>query len=375
MCKIVVLGQAQQLAEALGTQFGHVTVLINDNAFIRNKDEMISNERVTYKKYAAKNVIQEILILRNLLNNMSPDVIYINGFRHLWIVGFLVREPGLLPRKPILLVTSHNSWAWQKASKRYMMALLCKLFADGIFPLASFQENWLIKLGISPLRMRMIPNAVDINQFSPEGTRDFFIDISPENTNPPIIVNVANIHQTKGQDVLIKAICLVKKEICNIRLVLIGNNSPNSPYDKYLNELIAEFDLETNVVILGNIDHIQIPRVLRSSDIVTISSWNEVCPNILLESFSVGKVAISTAVGGIPDIINNEINGFLVDPGHVEGFADCIFKVLNNPSLKISIEKKARISAIDNFSYDVIGREHKDFLTSINQHKNYSVFN
>jgi glycosyltransferase involved in cell wall biosynthesis len=94
-----------------------------------------------------------------------------------------------------------------------------------------------------------------------------------------------------------------------------------------------------------------------------------VCPFILLESLSVGKVTISTAVGGIPDIIKNEFNGFLVRPGDTKAFADCILKVISNPSLKMSIEKQARISAVENYSYDVIGREHKDFLASLTQKK------
>jgi glycosyltransferase involved in cell wall biosynthesis len=162
----------------------------------------------------------------------------------------------------------------------------------------------------------------------------------------------------------------VRKEINSVRLVLIGNYSPISPYVRYLNDLIAELGLETNVYILKNVNHCQIPRILRSSDISVISSWNEVCPFILLESLSVGKATISTAVGGIPDIIKSEFNGFLVPPGDIKAFADCIFKIINNPALTMSIEKQARISAIENYSHDVIGRAHKDFLTSIIGWKN-----
>ena len=369
MHKIAILGALKQQADALSTQFRPLYVLFKDELYISGKDEMISSDIVIYKKYSAPNAKQEISILRKLLKDISPDVIYANGFRHLWMVGLLIREPGLLPRRPIILVTSHNSWAWQKASKRSMMALSCRIFADGIFTLATFQEDWLRELGISPLKIKTIPNAVDIKQFTPVGPRDFFADIFPEKNNFPIIVNIATINESKGQDVLIKSISLVKKEIHNVRLVLIGNYFPNSPYGRHLKDLIAEFGLEENVFILGNVDHYHIPVVLRSADISVISSWNEVCPFILLESLSVGKVTISTAVGGIPDIIKNEFNGFLVPPADTRGFAGCILRVMNNPSLKMSIEKQARISAVENYSYNVIGREHKDFLASLTQKK------
>jgi glycosyltransferase involved in cell wall biosynthesis len=369
MYKIAILGALKEQADALSTQFRPLYVLFKDEPYLSGKAEMISSDIVIYKKYNALNVKQEILILRRLIKDISPDAIYTNGFHYLWMVGLLIREPGFLPRKPIILATSHNSRAWQKAAKRFMMALSWRIFADGIFPLATFQENWLKELGISPLKMRTIPNAVDIMQFTPTGPRDFFADIFPENHNFPIVVDIATLCQAKGQDVLIKAISLVKKEINGVRLALMGNYSPNSPYVRYLKDLIAEFGLETNVFVLGNIDHRQIPWVIRSADISVISSWNEVCPFILLESLSVGKVTISTTVGGIPDIIRNECNGLLVHPGDVEGFADCILRIVNNPALKMSIEKQARISAVENYSYDVIGREHKDFLASIIHHK------
>jgi glycosyltransferase involved in cell wall biosynthesis len=373
MYKVAVLGTLQQQVDALSTQFRPIYMLFNDKIYARNKDEMISSDLIIHKKYSALNVKQEIFILRKLLKDISPDVIYTNGFRDLWMVGLLIREPGLLPRKPILLVTSHNSHAWQKASKRFMMALSCHILADGIFTLATYQENWLRDLGISPLKMRTIPNAVDIKQFTPVGQRDFFADIFTEADNFPVIVNIANINRSKGQDVLIKSISLVKKEINSVRLVLVGFNFPNSPYDRYLKNLIAESGLERNVYILGNVDHTQIPRALRSSDISIISSWDEVCPFILLESLAAGKVTISTAVGGIPDIIKNEFNGFLVHPGDIKAFADYILKAINNPPLKMSIEKQARSSAVENHSYDVIGSKHKDFLTSILRYKKYSA--
>src|SRR4030042_5631187 len=372
MPRVAILGALKQQADALSTQFRPVYVLFKDEYFISDKDEMVSSDSVKYNKYSALNVKQEIIILRKLLKEISPDVIYANGFRYLWMVGLLVREPGLLPSKPIILVTSHNSWAWQRASKRFMMTFYSRIFADGVFTLATFQENWLRRLGISPLKIRTIPNPVDINQFAPIGTRDYFIDLFPGNTNFPIIVNVATINQSKGQNILIKSISLVKKDIGSVRLVLIGNYSPRSSYYRYLKNLISGLDLEENVFILGNVDHGQIPRVLRSSDISAISSWNEACPFILLESLSVGKVTISTAVGGIPDIIKDEFNGFLVHPGDIKGFADCILKVIHSLSIKMSVEKQARISAIENYSYDVIGREHKDFLTSIMLHKKCS---
>ena len=367
--KIAVFGALKQQAEALSTQFKPIHVVFRDEVFLSDKDEMISSDNVIYHKYRARNLWQEFIILHRLLKGIAPDVIYINGFRHLWMVGLLIREPGVLPRKPIILVTSHNSWAWEKTLKRLMMAFSCRIFADGIFPLATFQENWLKELGTAPAKMRTIPNAVDTEAFTPVGPKDYFAGHLPEDYNFPIVVSIATLDQTKGQDILIKSINLVRKEIKSVRLVLMGNYSFNSRYVAYLRDLITEYGLETNVHILGKIEHYRIPQVLRSSDISVISSWNEVCPFILLESLAVGKATISTAVGGIPDIVKDEFNGLLVHPGDIEGFAECAIRIIKNPSLRESLEKQARISAIENYSHDIIGSRHKDFLASIMRYK------
>ena len=82
----------------------------------------------------------------------------------------------------------------------------------------------------------------------------------------------------------------------------------------------------------------------------------------MIESLATGLVTIATSVGGVPDLIDDNSNGYLVDPKDFIGFADIIIKVLKNPALKLDIEKNARDSALNNFSYQVVGKKHKDFL-------------
>lgn len=367
MDKIVILGPIQQQAEALSTQYSPVRVIFNDAIFVRNRDEMVSSDRIHYEKYTALNGKQEFKSLRKLLREISPDIIYTNGFRHLGMVSVIVREPGFLPQKPIVLVTSHNSWAWAKPAKRFMMALLCRLFADGVFTLATFQEQWLRKLGVPGYKLRTIPNAVDTERFTPFGSRDFFLRSYPEKPGTPVIVNVANINQAKGQDILIKAIDTVKREVKDVRLFLAGHQSPDSPYNQLVQDLIAQYGLEKNVFIMGNVEHVEVPALLRSCDLSVIASWSEVCPFILLESLAVGKATVSTTVGGIPDIIKDGSNGLLVDPGDVEGFGRCILSILTNPSFKKSIEKNARESAQSQFSFQAIGKRHREFIESLQE--------
>jgi len=118
---------------------------------------------------------------------------------------------------------------------------------------------------------------------------------------------------------------------------------------------------------VGDIAHQQVIELVSSCDISLISSRSEVCPYAVLESLSTGKITIATAVGGIPDLIQDQYNGFLVKPGDYRGFAECILKVLHDQSLRMFIEKNARKSAESNYSYQIIGEKHREFINTLMQ--------
>jgi glycosyltransferase involved in cell wall biosynthesis len=240
------------------------------------------------------------------------------------------------------------------------MAFLLNSFADGVLTLAKFQEQWLRRYGVSASRIRTIPNPVDTELFSPDMTR-------PHMNHPknPVLINVASLRPIKCQGLLIKAVGLVKEEFPEARLILMGGQSSYSGYENYLKELIADCQVEDNVVNIGRVEHRQVPQLLRSCDMSLISSLSEVCPYAVLESLATGKVTIATAVGGIPDLIRNEFNGLLVESGDTKGFADCIRRVLNDQSLRMSIEENARKSAEAHYSYRVVGEKHREFIQAL----------
>jgi glycosyltransferase involved in cell wall biosynthesis len=360
MLNICVISNIQQQAEALGTQFQPIHVLYNDKAFTRNLSEMRSYERIIYRTYSAVSLKQEIFEIRRMIHQILPDAIYVNSFPHLLIAGINNKISHSFSKKPVILATSHTPQSWENASKRLIMAFLLSMFADGIFTLAQYQEKWLRKMGISPQRIKTISNAVDVEQFSPNVDK---VLLNPPDS--PILINVATITPRKCQETLIRAIKLVKKDFPRVRLLFTGNQFSDKSYGNFLESIINEHGVGQNVNFIGKIEHDQIPQLLSTSDISLLSSLSEVCPFSVIESLATGLVTIATSVGGVPDLIDDRSNGFLVKPKDVNGFADIIIKVLKNPALKQAIEKNARDSALNNFSYQVVGKKHKDFLLSI----------
>ena len=360
MLNICVISNMQQQAEALGTQFQPIHVLFNDRVFTRNLSEMKSYERIIYRTYSAASKKQEIVEIRRMINQISPDAIYVNSFPHLLMAGINNKISKSFSKKPVILATSHTPQSWESASKRIIMAFLLGMFADGIFTLAQYQENRLRKMGISPKRIKTISNAVDVEQFYPNIDK---VLMNPPDS--PILINVAKISPRKCQETLIRAIKPIKRDFPRVRLLFTGSQYSDKSYGNFLENIIIENGVGQNVNFIGKIEHNQIPQLLRTADISLLSSLSEVCPFSVIESLATGLVTIATSIGGVPDLIDNNSNGFLVKPKDYSGFADIIIKVLRNPALKQEIEKNARDSAQKYFSYQVIGQKHKEFLLSI----------
>ena len=267
MQNICVISNMQQQAEALGTQFQPIHVIYNDRVFTCNLSEMKSYERIIYRTYSAVSLKQEIFEIRRMINQILPDAIYVNSFPHLLIAGINNKVSKSFSKKPLIMATSHTPQSWENAPKRLIMAFLLNVFADGIFTLANYQENWLRKMGISPKRIKTISNAVDVEQFSP--------NIDKALMNPPdspILINVATITPRKCQETLIRAIKLIKRDFPRVRLLFTGNQFSNKSYGNFLENIINEYGVGQNVNFIGKIEHDQIPQLLRTSDISLLSS-------------------------------------------------------------------------------------------------------
>jgi glycosyltransferase involved in cell wall biosynthesis len=364
MTKVAILRARQQDAEALGTQFQQVFAFYNSKRRIVTRKEMISSDHVKYIPYNAVGLRQETGELFKWIKEISPDIIYINSLIHLLTIGLLLRVSKITNKRPIVIATSHNSRIWLNPQKRLLAAILLNWLADGILTLATYQEKWLLRYRISPNKIRTIPNPVDIDLFSPA--------ISETPVNPmdcPVLINIADLIPIKSQETIIKALCLVKRIKPKVKLILMGGQYSDSEYGCYIKDLIDKNHLEDNVINVGDIDHQEVVNLLRSSDISILSSLSEVCPYAVLESLAAGKVMIATAVGGIPDLIDNGSNGFLFQPGDAGELNDCILKVLNDTQLKMDLEKNARKSAEKKYSYPIIGGRHLAFVESLNRYK------
>lgn len=143
-----------------------------------------------------------------------------------------------------------------------------------------------------------------------------------------VILYPAELNQNKNQAMLIRAMELVIKKFPQVKLLLPGDDSMNGYYHK----LVRECDVANHVEFLGYRKDIQ--NMMKISDLVVSTSKSEGLPMEILDAMVCGLPIIVTNTRGNKDLIENYVNGFLVEVGDYQKLAQCIETVIATPGLK-----------------------------------------
>jgi N-acetyl-alpha-D-glucosaminyl L-malate synthase BshA len=218
--------------------------------------------------------------------------------------------------------------------------------ADAVTAVSKFMaEEAKQNLGITQ-RIEVIPNFVDTDIYSPEPCE---IDtMKTSEASDLVITHVSNFRPVKRVDDLIYAMCIVTKEVPASRLLLIGDGP-----DRYkVERLIDRLDLRRNVTLTGYRN--DVPNLLRCADMLVLCSETESAPLTLLEAMSTGLPVIATKVGGVPEIVRDGENGYLVPIKHPEDIAARILDISSDKVKAAKMGENARKTILENYSADSV---------------------
>ena len=141
-----------------------------------------------------------------------------------------------------------------------------------------------------------------------------------------IIGCIANFYPEKGLEYLVEAANILKQENKNLIFAVIGDGKGR----KNLASLIKKYRLE-NFLLLGRKSNSA--QFLKAFDSFILPSVKEGLPYVILEAMAAGLPIVASEVGGIPEMVENGQNGFLVEPRDTQTLARKIAEVLDNPTL------------------------------------------
>lgn len=151
--------------------------------------------------------------------------------------------------------------------------------------------------------------------------------------------------EAKGLDVLLDAV----SRLPGTHVLVAGDGGERTP----LEERAARLGIADRVRFLGGLDRDSVLRMLRAVDVAVLTSRWENFPHSVVEALAVGTPVIASAVGGVPEIVTDGVNGLLVEPGDVEAFAEAVRRLSEDAGLRGALAAAAAPS-VARFSPDTI---------------------
>ncbi|MGC9070320.1 MAG: glycosyltransferase family 4 protein [Elusimicrobiales bacterium] len=192
-----------------------------------------------------------------------------------------------------------------------------------------------------------IYNAVDTEKFRPGLDIEYLYKEFNINENSKIVGIISRLEPWKGHRMFLEAARIVKDKFGNTIVFLVVGTGEEK-YKEELVKLSIKLGLEENVIFTGFRD--DIPQIINLCDVIVNPSIEpEPFGRTIIEAMACGKVVITTNLGGPKEIIENRIDGFLVNSDARE-IAKILIEVIEDDKLRKRIGKNAREKVIEKFN-------------------------
>ena len=273
----------------------------------------------------------------------QPDIIH-TQLEASDIFGTLVAKILGIPT----LTTLHTLDVKPKTKRSYWRNLIrwriLNSFCDQIIAVSEITRQHYVALGLRPEKIITLYNGVDMQRFIPFGRSEAktrrVLDVPDDSI---VMVTVAVLREAKGIQYMLQAMPAILKKFPNAYYVVVGDGAYGDP----LKALVASLSIEGRVLFLGH--RSDIPAILAESDLFVFPTLMDALPTVLLEAMAVGKPIVSSRVGGIPEILEHEVNALLIRPATPAELSDSCIRVLSDRDLKQRLSASARNAVEERF--------------------------
>lgn len=336
--------------------------LLNDTFMIRHLD---TSDRRVPENIGKFDLINAVLAIRHIWECIIqiifyiPQIVYLPISQNLWgllrDLGFII--PAILSRRKIVIHlrgsefnTTYRSlpvivklitrWAFKHVSKVIVLGKSVRLVFDGLV------ENQ---------NVVVVPNGIDYHPFKPNG----------QATNRKGILYLSSLLERKGIYQFIKSLSLVLKLFPQINITVAGTWQSKEEKKK-LDLLIEKYKIGKKISFVGEVDTTEKIKLYHTHSIFVFPPIQpEGLPWVVLEAMSAALPVITTAQGTIPEVVEDQKSGFIIEPTP-ENIANKICYLLENPNIAKEMGEKGSQRIKEHFSEELyFERLKKVFLESL----------
>ena len=278
--------------------------------------------------------------LSRVIKQLRPDLVHAHDPHAVAMAATALSIASPSPRIPLVaarrleLTMARNSFSRWKYSQ-----VDCFIASIGVI------AERLAHQGIRRDRIRIVNEGVDverIERMTPANVHgEFYLP-----THAPIVGNVAALVPHKGHQFLIDAAALVVKAVPDVRFVIVGDGEMRES----LEHQIRHHHLERHVFLAGY--RVDVLELTKGFDLFAMSSVTEGMCTPLVDAMAAGKASVATAVGGVPEVIEEGLTGYLVPPRDPPILANRLVRLLKNESLRARMGEAARQRARERFTLE-----------------------
>ncbi len=228
--------------------------------------------------------------------------------------------------------------------------------SDGVTTVSQFLSDQTYETFDIKKNIRVIHNFVDTEQFIRRSNRELKEEYAPNNEF--IVTHLSNFRPVKRVDTVIEIFWKILEKV-KAKLLLIGDGPERGKAEKMCREL----GICDHTIFLGK--RLEVEDFLSISDLLISASVVESFGLSILEAMSCGVPIVSSNSGGVPEIIVDGEQGFLINPEDVSGFADAGIEILSNQSLQQSMSKSGSARARALFDVNSIGPQYEQYYNEI----------
>ncbi len=276
----------------------------------------------------------QILALSRVIRKENVYILHTHGY----FGNTFGRLAAILAMTPVIIAHVHTTYHGFK-KRHLLIERLLSLFTDKIVCVSQAVRKFVVEVeGINEKKTTLIYNGVgeprSFEMVSDETVNRKSLGISDKDI---VVIAVASLTPHKGHQILLEAARVVTKRYENVRFLIAGDGPLRNELESYTREA----GLSSKVVFTG-----------QRKDVATLLSLGDffVLPSIereglgiaLIEAMAAGLPVIGTRLGGIPEVIEDRVNGLLVAPGNPGELATAIEKLASDRSMKAKMGMKAK---------------------------------
>ncbi|MFH1782170.1 MAG: glycosyltransferase family 4 protein [Candidatus Omnitrophota bacterium] len=305
-------------------------------------------------------------IFGKFIAKVKPDIIHCHNM-HYFSKPHIKTLEGLARKNKIpLVLTTHNVW-----DDNLFLDLTRNIKWNHIVAVSHFIKKELIGVGCPHRKVTVVHHGIDEYKYNPDIKFESIYRQYPMLRGKKVIFHPARMGLAKGCDVTIKSLRIIKERFPDIILILAGTKNiidwgqTQQKDIAYMVDLVDFFKMRDNVLI-DAFDLEDMPKLYAASDVcVYPSSSCEPFGLTMLEALASGKPMVVTETGGMPEIIKDGINGFVVPIKDFEALASRIIQLLANKEIRDRFGYTGRQMVEQNFTKEIVTRNTLDIYRKL----------